>query len=284
MSRPTVSVVVPLHGDRAYAEQAREAFTRLELGPADQLIVADNTEDGAAGPVLGGLAKVVRASDQRSSYYARNQGAAAATGEWLLFVDADCVPVRDLVNRYFAEPIDATVGAVAGAIVGLADQRSLLARYARDRNFLDQQDGMHSSSGAGAATGNLLVRRAAFEAIGGFADGIRSAGDVDLCWRLEDAGWTLDHRPKATVEHHHRDDLVSFLAMVARYGAGSSWLNQRRPGAAPRWPLVGGLIGSARDVAGHVARGRFEPALFRAIDGLGLIAHNVGYRASNEVG
>ncbi len=71
--------------------------------------------------------------------------------------------------------------------------------------------------------------------------------------------------------------------MVARYGAGSRWLNQRRPGSAPRWPLVGGLAGSARDVAGHLARGQVEPALFRAIDGLGLIAHNVGYRASNEV-
>jgi hypothetical protein len=70
--------------------------------------------------------------------------------------------------------------------------------------------------------------------------------------------------------------------MIARYGAGSRWLNERRPGAAPRWPLVHGLVGSARDITGHLARGRFEPALFRAIDGLGLIAHNVGYRASND--
>jgi hypothetical protein len=142
---------------------------------------------------------------------------------------------------------------------------------------------MHSSAGAGAATGNLLVRRSAFEGIGGFADGIRSGGDVDLCWRLQDAGWELDRQPAATVEHHHRDDLASFLGMVARYGAGSSWLNERRPGAAPRWPLVHGLIGSAWDIAGYLARGRLEPAAFRAIDGLGLIAHNVGYRASNEV-
>ena len=112
---------------------------------------------------------------------------------------------------------------------------------------------MHAKGGAGAATGNLLVRRAAFEEVGGFADGIRSGGDVDLCWRLQDAGWELERRPEATVEHHHRDDLGSFLAMVARYGAGSRWLNERRPGAAPRWPLATGLLGSARDIAAHLA-------------------------------
>jgi GT2 family glycosyltransferase len=283
VTRPAVSVVVPLHGDEAYAERTRSALETLRLAAGDEVIVADNTRDGVAAPVLGRMATVVHAPDQPSSYYARNRGAESASREWLLFVDADCVPSPDLIDRYFAVPIPDGVGSVAGAIVGLAGQDSVLSRYARDRNFLDQVDGMHSSSGAGAATGNLLVRRRAFEEIGGFADGIRSAGDVDLCWRLQDAGWRLDRRPDATVEHVHRDDLASFLAMIARYGAGSRWLNQRRPGAAPRWPLVHGLVGSAWDITGHLARGRFEPALFRAIDGLGLIAHNVGYRASNEV-
>lgn len=224
----------------------------------------------------------MRCPELQSSYFARNAGAAVATGEWLLFVDADCVPAHDLIDRFFDPPPGERTGVVAGGIVGRVGQESLLARYARDRNFLDQVDGMHAKGGAGAATGNLLVRRSAFEDLDGFAEGIRSGGDVDLCWRLQDAGWALERRPAATVEHHHRDDFVSFLAMIARYGAGSRWLNQRRPGAAPRWPLGVGLAGSVRDVAGHLVRGRLEPAAFRAIDGLGLIAHNVGYRASNE--
>ena len=101
---------------------------------------------------------------------------------------------------------------------------------------------------------------------------------------MRDAGWTLEQRPAARVLHRHREDLISFLAMIARYGAGSRWLNERHPGVAPHWPLLGGLLGSARDVAGHLARGRVEPAAFRALDGLGLVAHNVGYRASNVVG
>jgi len=282
-ARAPVSVIVPLHGDLAYAERAARAFEGLELGAGDELIIADNTGAGVAAGAFGGRATVVDASGQRSSYFARNAGAAAAQGGWLLFVDADCVPVPDLIDRYFAAPVGDRAGAVAGGIIGVTDQDSLLARYARDRNFLDQAEGMHGSAGVAAATGNLLIRRAAFDELGGFATGIRSAGDVDFCWRMRERGWLLEQRPDAAVEHHHREDLASFLGMIARYGAGSRWLNERHPGAAPRWPLVHGLVGSAWDIGGHLVRGQVEPATFRALDGLGLIAHNLGYRASNEV-
>ncbi len=70
--------------------------------------------------------------------------------------------------------------------------------------------------------------------------------------------------------------------MIARYGAGSRWLNERHPGVAPRWPLVAGLLGAGGDVCAHLLHGRFELASYRAIDGLGLIAHNVGYRSTNK--
>lgn len=282
-NRPAVSVVIPFRGDLAYAERTRDAIARLRLEPGDEVVVADNTADGIALAALAGSATVVAAAGERSSYHARNAGAALATTPWLLFMDADCVPVPDLLDRYFAAPVKESWGAVAGSIHGLHRQHGLLARYARDRNFLDQGNGMHSANGIAAATGNLLVRRATFEALDGFAEGIRSAGDVDFCWRLHRAGWRLGRRPRAIVEHRHREDLASFLAMIARYGAGARWLNERHPGSAPRWPLGAGLAQAGRDIARLLATGRLEPAAFRAIDGLGLVAHNLGYRAPNEL-
>ena len=281
--RPAVSVVVPFHGDVEYAARARAALERLILAEGDELILADNTAEGVARQALGGVATVVSAAAQRSSYHARNRGVDATSNEWLLFIDADCVPRADLLDRYFADPIAQRCGALGGGIVGIPEQDTLLARYARDRNFLDQVEGLHGSFGAAAATGNLLVRRDAFNQLGGFAEGIRSGGDVDFCWRLRTRGWSLEYRPQAVVEHRHREGLAEFLAMIARYGAGSRWLNARHPGVAPRWPLAQGLVGVAGDVCTHLRHGRFEAATFRVIDGLGLVAHNVGYRASNEV-
>ena len=135
-----------------------------------------------------------------------------------------------------------------------------------------------------AVGGNVLVRRIAFHEIGGFAEGIRSGGDVDFSRRLQRAGWTIDRREAARVEHRHREQLLPFLATISRYAAGSRWLNRRYPGYSPRWPLARQLALAARDAVVLAARGRREQAAFRALDGLGLVAHNVGYLAGNSAG
>jgi Glycosyl transferase family 2 len=247
--------------------------------------VADNTEDALAAPALAGIARVVRATGEASSYHARNAGARAASCEWLLFLDADCVPAPDLLARYFDPPPASDDGLVAGAIVDHPDHDSLLGRYARSRSLYRGAEGMQGSDDAYAPTGNLLVRRSAFDAVAGFAEGIRSAGDVDLCWRMQGKGWRLARRPHAVVAHRHREDLSSFLAMLTRYGAGSAWLNARYPGTSPRWPLSPReLARSGGDAARHAASGDRDEAAFRIVDALGLIAHNVGYRKANEIG
>jgi cellulose synthase/poly-beta-1,6-N-acetylglucosamine synthase-like glycosyltransferase len=284
--RPAVSVVVPFLGDSAAAARTREHLQRLGAEPTDQLIVADNGGAGIADPVLSGLAQVIAAADERSSYHARNRGAELAEHEWILFLDADCAPAPGLLDRYFEPHPEDDVGLLAGAIADHPEHESLLARYARSRNLYRGADGLDGSADGGyAPTGNLMVRRSAFAQAGGFERGIRSAGDVDLCWRLQANGWRLVRRPEASASHRHREDLGSFLSMLARYGSGAGWLNARYPGSAPRWPLSPvELARSGADAARLAAGGNRDEAAFRLVDAIGLIAHNVGYHRSNEVG
>ena len=284
--RPPVSVVVPFLGDHGDAAMLVRSLRLLRIQAADELVVADNTSDGVMIATAGAdrPVRVVQAAAERSSYHARNSGARAAQCPWLLFMDADCIPAPGLLDAYFAEPIPADCGALAGQILGDPAQRSLAARYARSRRLFDHAGGLIRANEGSAAAGNLLVRRAAFDQIHGFAEGIRSGGDMDLCRRLREVGWSLGFQERALVHHRHRETLPSLLGAVARYGAGARWLNERYPGSSPPWPLVGGLAGTAHDVAGHLMRGRLESAAFRAVDGLGLIAHRVGYRSSNRTG
>ena len=280
-NRPPVSVIVPFLGGRDAAASLDANLGRLDLRPADELIVADNTRDGMAADVLVAGARIVRAAAERSAYHARNSGAHAATRDWILFLDADCRPAPDLIDAYFAPPVPDRCGAIAGAVVGASGQGALIARYARARGFLNMAGGNVGPGWRIAVGGNVLVRRAAFDGIGGFVEGIRSGGDVDLSRRLIAAGWMIEERPAAMVEHRHRERLVPFLATTARYAAGSRWLNRRYPGHSPRWPLTRQLALSARDAALLSIRGEREEAIFRALDGLGLVAHNVGYLGGN---
>jgi mycofactocin glycosyltransferase len=280
--RPPVSVVVPFGGDRDGAERLLVALGRLDLRDGDEVIVADNTAGGLLETMSVREATVIAAQQERSSYHARNEGARGAGSDWILFLDADCGPRSGLLDAYFADPISDACGAVAGQILGDPDQRSFAARYARSRKLFDHAEGLIRADGGGAAAGNLLVRRAAFEGVGGFTEGIRSGGDLDLCRRLQAAGWCLEFRPAALVHHRHRATLPSLLGAVARYGAGAHWLNERYPGSSPPWPLRHGLAGTARDIATRLRERQVEEALFRGVDGLGLIAHRIGYTASND--
>jgi GT2 family glycosyltransferase len=258
------------------------ALSRLELHDRDQVIVADNSGDGSASGIAGGAIRLVPATRERSSYHARNAGAAAAGSDWILFLDADCSPEPGLLDAYFAQPIPDDCGALAGQILGDPEQRSFAARYARSRKLFDHAEGLIRAEGGGAAAGNLMVRREAFERIHGFTEGIRSGGDLDLCRRLQADRWRLCFRPGALVHHRHRDTLPSLLGAVSRYGSGAAWLNECYPGSSPPWPLRHGLASVARDMVSDLRGSRLEGALFRGVDGLGLVAHRIGYASRNE--
>jgi GT2 family glycosyltransferase len=281
-TRPSVSVVVPFIGDRIAAGRLAENVSRLRLSAGDELIVGDNTDHGIASGALGPSVRVVRATAERSSYHARNTAARAAVNEWILFLDADCRPVPELIDAYLRDPPAERCGAIAGAVVGSPKQAALIARYARARGFLNLAGAGEGPEWRIAVAGNVLVRRSALHGIGGFVEGIRSGGDVDFSRRLQRAGWRVARCRAAVVEHRHRERLLPFLATIARYAAGSRWLNRRYPGYSPRWPLVRQLALSARDAVVLAARGSRDEAVFRALDGLGLVAHNVGYLAGNS--
>ncbi len=72
----------------------------------------------------------------RSSYHARNAGAARARGEWILFLDADCRPAPTLLDDYFTAPVVAAVGVLAGEVAGVAGDDGIVGRWLVARRHL----------------------------------------------------------------------------------------------------------------------------------------------------
>jgi hypothetical protein len=251
---------MPFAGSGSEGRAAVAALARLTVQPGDELILADNS-DSVAGS--GGSVRVIDARGERSPAHARNSGAAGASpdSEWILFLDADTVAPPELLDRYFAEPIADDVGAVAGGIVAapLGPSAGIVSRYGAHKNFLDAGSHLAHPFMPRAAAANLLVRRAAFEAVGGFFEGLRAAEDTDLTWRLQRAGWTLIGRPSAAVEHQYRDSLRALRRQWRGYAAGRAWLGRRYDGFAPQPALLRAASTSIGRAARRASDGADEP-------------------------
>jgi GT2 family glycosyltransferase len=272
LSRPGVTVIVPFAGDSDEAQRTAKALLSLDLHSGDELIVVDNSESSCFPELTEPGTCTVRAAGESSSYYARNSGAALAKRPWLLFTDADCLPDRAILDAYFEHAPADRCGVVAGGIRGVPDQTAFLARWARWRAILHQRHGTAHPFRPFGSTANLLVRRAAFEDAGGFCEGIRSGGDAELCWRLQDLDWGLEERPAAFVEHRHRERIGSLVRQAARYGRGRAWLERRFPDCPPPAGVLREAGRALTAVPYHALCGRYERAGFRAVDCLFAIA------------
>ena len=290
MTRPAVDVVIPFAGPAAELASVLARVASLRVCDGDTLTVVDN-EERPTRPAPPAGVTLLEAFSRRSSYHARNAGAAAGGAPWILFVDADVDVPDDLLDRYFAETPGERTAIVAGAVRD-APGPGLAARYAVLTDAMAQP-------AAYALTANCLVRRAAFEGrrapggaegdrpgrlAAGFAE-VRSGGDADLSFRLLAAGWELEHRPDAAVSHRGRSSVVRLLRQRARHGSGAAWVDRQHSGSFPARTLPGVARHAARRAGQGVAalaRGDRDEALVALLDGPALAAFELGRRLPND--
>jgi GT2 family glycosyltransferase len=282
--RPPVTVVMPFAGDWSAASSAAAALAQIETRPGDELLLVDNS--GTAQPLRG--VTVVPAPGERSPAHARNAGAQAASNEWILFLDSDCRPPSGLLDAYFCDLIADHVGALAGEVVGVADPGSLPARYGAARGFLSQREHLAHPYLPRAVAANLLVRRVAFEQVGGFYEGLRAAEDTDFTWRLQQAGWRLELRPQALVEHRYRTTLKQLRRQWRGYAAGRAWLARRYDGFVPELPVSRALSRARQRLKTRPAKpqtqikSRLERGSYAALDALLGFEELAGLALSNR--
>ncbi len=298
-SRPAITVVVPFAGTRASALPALDMLAALHTQPGDELLFVDN----ARTPVTGApdAVSVIRAVAEHSPAYARNAGAERAGNDWILFLDADTQAPADLLDAYFAAgpPAD-DVGALAGEVVASGAAASVAERYGAARGFLSQAAHLAHPYRPRAVAANLLVRRTAFWQVGGFYEGVRAAEDTDFSWRLQQAGWRLELRLGARVEHVYRSTVRDLRRQWRGYAAGRAWLGRRYEGFAPESALRRVLRGQGRrsgaaaaptsDPAGAAGitpdapprLSRFERARHLVLDGVLAVEELIGFLLSNQ--
>ncbi len=191
------------------------------LGPGREFVVVDDAStDATAAAAQAAGARVIRLSENVGPAEARNRGAAAVSGEILLFIDADVVApaaVVDRVDRFFHEHPD--VAAVFGsyddrprAKAWVSQFRNLLHHYTHQ---IGNEEAFTFWAGCGA------VRRAVFEEVGGYdaRDRWFSIEDIELGYRIRASGRRIVVDKKMQVTHLKRWTLASVVRTDVAYRA-----------------------------------------------------------------
>jgi mycofactocin system glycosyltransferase len=182
----------------------------------------------------------------------------------LAFVDADCIPTPGWLDPLLAHLDDERMALVAPRVIssaaGATTASRPVARYEASRSPLDlgPVEGRIAPATriAYAPAAAVLVRRQALDEVGGFDSSLRVGEDVDLVWRLVDAGWRARYEPRSVVAHRPRATVRGLVRQRFDYGCSAGPLERRHSGAVA--PVVTGPAaagGWTLAVAGHPIAG-----------------------------
>ncbi len=269
-----VTVVVPVRDRPAELDRLLHALSdHLAV-----VVVDDASSDAGATKEIAARhrARFVPLTTNSGPAGARNAGLALAHTPLVAFVDSDCVPAPDWLDPLLGHFDDPVVAAVAPRVVPLArPAEGAVQRYEAVRSSLDRgaAEGpvRRGSTIPYVPSAALVVRTAVAPGPELFEPGLRVGEDVDLAWRLADAGWDVRYVPSSTVEHDGPATLEQLLARRAFYGASAAPLAQLHPGAlAPlnvsAWSLAVWLLVVAR---------RPLLALATLATSVGILAHRL---------
>jgi GT2 family glycosyltransferase len=263
----TVSVVVCSYNGGRTLEQCLRSLLDLDYPDFEVIVVDDGSTDDTPA-ILARFPQVhaVRQSNQGLSV-ARNVGLQAATGAVVAYTDSDCFADPDWLTHLVYQLRRSGAAAVGGPNLTPEDGW-LAASPGQPTHVLESDQVAEHIPGC-----NMAFRREALLAINGFDPQYRKAGDdVDVCWRLQQAGHWITFAPGAFVWHHRRQGPRSYLRQQAGYGEAEALLSFQHPDrfnsrGEGKWrgALYGDALQGLRLGGAIIYRGTFATGLFQCI-------------------
>lgn len=214
MHEPSLTLVIPNRNGSATIARCLEAACAAGLSAQEIVVVDDGSTDASVEIVLRYPCTLVRLDRHAGAGAARNAGAMRASGEYLFFIDADCL----LLER----TLDAVRSAVrehAGAVIGgtytmLPADRDFFSKFQSVFIHYHETRRPEPDYIAGHA---LVIRAETFRASGGFPEKfLPIIEDVELSHRLRRSGQRLVMAPEIQVRHLFNFSLRRSLANAFR--------------------------------------------------------------------
>ena len=223
MAAGEVSVIIVSYNAREHLERC---LTSVAEG--HEIVVVDNASTDGSGELVRERfpeVRLVELAENRGFGAANNEGMKAASGRYFLLLNSDAWPVGDAIERLVsfadASPRAGVVGprlrnpdgTLQRSVRGFPTRWRIATEYFFLRKLAPRSRALNAFYGAGFDHGSvreaeflmgavLLVRRQAVDEVGGFDESFfMFSEEVDLCYRMRAAGWSVVFYPGAEFVH-----------------------------------------------------------------------------------
>ena len=254
---PMVSVVICACNAERTMRACLESLRTIDYPNYEVVVVDDGSRDATAAIAADFPEFRLIRQPNKGLSVARNVGMQAAHGELIAYTDSDCV-----VDPHWLTLIVRTM--TAGGFDGCGGpnyapheegwvEGSVAASPGAPCHVLTGDDRAEHLAGC-----NMVFRKEALAAVGGFDSQFRAAGDdVDICWRMLDAGYSLGFCPAAFVWHFRRSTIKAYYGQQRGYGKAEAMLFLKYPerfNALGQIRWRGTIPGLARTIPGGGSR------------------------------
>ena len=225
---PRISVVVCAYNEEEHIRSCLDGLSRLDYPDFEVLVVDDGSTDATYAIASEYDFNLIRTENQGLSN-ARNTGMEAATGSIVAYIDADAYPDPHWLIHLALSFLKTDHAAIGGPNIVPPKLGQVAECVGRAPGgpvhvLLTDEEAEHIPGC------NMAFFKSALEEVGGFDPQFRIAGDdVNVCWKLQQRGWTLGFNPAAMVWHHPRGSLRHYWRQQLNYGRAEALLEREWP-------------------------------------------------------
>jgi len=226
---PKVSVVICAYNAERTMAACLDSLEKLRYPNYEVVIVNDGSKDATRAIAERYPAFRLINQENRGLSVARNVGMQAAAGEIIAYTDSDCVVDPDWLTYLVYKFVRNGFVAVGGPNFPPPEDSAVAAYVAASPGgpthvLLDDEVAEHIPGC------NMAFTKRALEEVHGFEAIFAAAGDdVDVCWRLQNQGYTIGFSPAAMVWHFRRNTVRDYLRQQRGYGKAEALLYFKHP-------------------------------------------------------
>jgi len=221
-----VTVAIPCYNNEDSVGRTIEAALSQSRPPDEIIVIDDGSTDNSRSIINNYPVRLLACDINRGLAFARNIAFRQARGNIIVYVDADTIPLPNLIEVLLKGYNHRNIGGVGGqGVEGRVENIFDLWR----KIFWPQTHGPTPIDDDWMLLGLCCsYRREVLEKVGGFREIYKTnAEDVDIGIRIKKLGYRLVYTPEAKVDHQRSDGFRSLMTLIFRHSYWQSFALKR---------------------------------------------------------